>query len=97
MVRERGLSRHTIRIRCWQLEQFLARFWEQHRPFSEVCIADIDAAIARNGDQDGYARTSIKAYATALRTFFRYAEQRGWCTPGLAAAIMSPRLLSVSL
>lgn len=94
MVRERGLSRHTIRIRCWQLEQFLARFWEQHRPFSEVCIADIDAAIARKGDQDCYARTSIKAYATALRTFFRYAEQRGWCTPGLAAAIMSPRLFA---
>jgi integrase/recombinase XerD len=94
MVRERGLSRHTIRIRCWQLEQFLARFWEQHRPFSEVCIADIDAAIARKGDQDCYARTSIKAYATALRTFFRYAEQRGWCIPGLAAAIMSPRLFA---
>jgi len=94
MVRERGLSPHTMRIRCWHLEQFLARFWEQHRPFSDVCIADIDAAIARKGDQDCYARTSIKAYATVLRTFFRYAEQRGWCAPGLAAAIMSPRLFT---
>jgi len=94
MVRERGLSPHTIRIHCWHLEQFLARFWEQHRCFREISIADIDAAIARKGDQDCYARTSIKAYASALRSFFRYAEQRGWCAHGLAAAIMSPRLFA---
>jgi integrase/recombinase XerD len=94
MVRERGLSRHTIRTRCWYLEQFLGRFWQQQRPFYEVSIADIDAAIARKGDQDGYARASIKSYATALRAFFRYAEQRGWCTAGLAAAVMSPRLFA---
>ena len=94
MVRERGLSPHTIRIHCWYLEQFLARFWEQHRCFREISIGDIDAAIARKGDQDCYARTSIKGYASALRSFFRYAEQRGWCAHGLAAAIMSPRLFA---
>ena len=27
-----------------------------------------------------------------LRAFFRYAETRGWCRPGLAAAITSPRV-----
>src|ERR1700722_14277111 len=70
MVRERGLSPQTIRIRSWDLEQFWARIWEQHRPFSERCIADIDAAIARKGDQDGFARASIKVSATALRAFF---------------------------
>jgi hypothetical protein len=53
MVRERGLSQHTIRIRCWHLAQFLERFWEQHRVLNEVTIADIDAVIARKGDQDG--------------------------------------------
>jgi len=94
MVRERGLSRHTIRIRCWYLEQFLDRFWQLQRPFAKIGIGDIDAAIARKGDQDAYARASIKGYATALRAFFRYAEQRGWCTPGLAAAIMAPRLFA---
>jgi site-specific recombinase XerD len=92
MARERGLAQDTIRIRCWHLEQFLNRFWKQHRPFNQITIADIDAAIARKGNQDGYSRTSIKSYATALRAFFRYAEQRGWCNPGMATAIMSPRL-----
>jgi integrase/recombinase XerD len=94
VLRERGLSRYTVRTRCWYLEQFLCRFWQDHRCFREISIADIDAAVARKGDQDGYARTSIKGYTGALRSFLRYAEQRGWCTPGLAAAIMSPRLFA---
>jgi integrase/recombinase XerD len=91
---ERGLSRHTIRIRCWHLEQFLDRYWQQHHSFNEISIVDIDTAIARKGEQDSYARASIKSYVTALRSFFRYAEQRGWCRQGLAAAIMSPRLFA---
>ena len=91
MTHERGLSPHTIRGRRWVLEQFLSRFWQQQRPFDQIEIGDIDVAIAHKGEQDGYARTSIQAYANVLRSFFRYAEHRGWCAPGLAAAIRSPR------
>jgi integrase/recombinase XerD len=29
-----------------------------------------------------------------LRVFFRYAEQRGWCSRGLATAIMCPRIFA---
>jgi len=94
MIRERGLSQHTVRIRCWHVEQFLNRFWERHGSFDEVTIADIDAAVARKGNQDGYARTSIQNCINSLRAFFRYAEQRGWCRPGLAAAIMSVHLFA---
>jgi integrase/recombinase XerD len=92
MLREKGLSQYTIRIRCWYVEQFLSRYWEQGRSFDLVSIADIDAAIARKGTQDGYTRKSIQGYVNALRAFFRYAEQRGWCRSGLTAAIMAPRL-----
>lgn len=94
MTRDRGLARDTVRIHCWHLGQFLERFWQQQRPFGDISICDIDAAIARKGEQDCYARTSIAHYVAALRVFFRYAEQRGWCAPGLAAAIMSPRLFA---
>ena len=94
MVREKGLSEHTARSRRWHLEQFLDRFWEQHQSLDEVSIGDIDAAIARKGEQDGYRRTSIQSYVNALRAFFRYAEQRAWCRPGLAAGIMSVRLFA---
>src|SRR5258708_29620261 len=89
MVRERGLSQHTIRIRCWHLTQFLERFWEQHQALNEVTIADIDAAIARKGDRDGYARTSIQNYTNTLRALFRYAEQRFCGHTRLSAATMS--------
>ena len=94
MTREKGLSQYTVRIRCWHVEQFLSRFWERHRSFDEVTIADIDTAVARKGDQDGYARTSIQNCINSLRAFFRYAEHRGWCRPGLAAAIMSVHLFA---
>jgi integrase/recombinase XerD len=94
MVREKGLSPCTVRIRCWHVGQFLDRFWERHRSFDEVTIADIDGAIARKGHQDGYTRTSIQNYVNALRAFVRYAEQRGWCRSGLAAAMMSPHLFA---
>jgi integrase/recombinase XerD len=94
MIREKGLSPHTVRIRCWHVEQFLRRFWEQRQSFKEVTIADLDAAVSRKGNQDGYARTSIQTYINALRAFFCYAEQHGWCRPGLAAAIMSVHLFA---
>lgn len=94
MTHERGLSPHTMRSRCWVLDEFLSRFWQQQCPFHQIEIGDIDAAIVRKGEQDGYARTSMQAYATVLRSFFRYAEHRGWCAPGLATAIRSPRLFA---
>lgn len=92
MLREKGLSQHTIRIRCWHVKQFLERFWERHQSLDEVTIADVDSAVARKRDQDGYARTSIQNCINSLRAFFRYAEQRDWCRTGLAAAIMSVHL-----
>lgn len=94
MIRDRGLARATVRIYCWYLGQFLERFWQQQRPFGDISIRDIDAAIARKSEQDGYARISIAHYVAALRVFFRYAEQRRWCAHGLAAAIMSPHLFA---
>jgi site-specific recombinase XerD len=90
------LSPHTLRLRCWHLEQFLNRFGQHQRPFHQISLTDIDAAITRKGEQDGDARTSMKAYVTALRSFFRYAESRGWCAPGVAATIMSPRLFAAA-
>src|SRR5438128_11112932 len=72
MLREKGLSQHTVRIRCWHIEQFLQRFWEQHRSLDEVTIAHIDAAIARKGDQDGYARTSIQNCINSITQFERF-------------------------
>ncbi len=91
---DRGLAQSTIRIHRWHIGQFLNRYEQQNRPFRDICIRDIDAAIARKGEQDFYSRVSIAHYVGALRVFFRYAEQRRWCSRGLAAAIMHPRIFA---
>jgi integrase/recombinase XerD len=94
LSRDRGLAQATIRIHRWHIEQFFDRYWQNNRPFSDICIRDIDAAISRKGEQDFYSRVSIANYVGVLRVFFRYAEQRGWCSRGLAAAIMCPRVFA---
>lgn len=92
MEHERGWSPQTIRTRCTLLTAFLRRVCGPHRSLSDLTIADIDQAIARKRSADGCARVTVQAYASVLRAFFRYAETRGWCMPGLAAAIISARV-----
>jgi integrase/recombinase XerD len=91
MHQERGLSPLTIHTRCGRVSEFLGRFCTGDRTLEALSIVDIDAAIAQKGAQ-GCTRTSIQTYALVLRAFFRYAEMRGWCKPGVAAAIMPPRV-----
>lgn len=91
MKLERGLSPETIRHRCLQVEDFLNRICDSH-PLNQMTISQIDEALAQKGIRDGYGRRTIQTYASALRSFFRYAEVRGWCRHGLADAIRAPRV-----
>jgi hypothetical protein len=61
------LAQSTVRLHRWYIAQFLERFWQQKRSFDSMCIRDIDAAIARKGEQQSYCRTSIAHYVGALR------------------------------
>ncbi|HEY5869068.1 MAG TPA: tyrosine-type recombinase/integrase [Candidatus Tectomicrobia bacterium] len=92
MAHERGWSPQTIRTRCLGITAFLRRVCGPHRPLRTVTIADIDHALGMKHRADGCARVTVQAYASVLRAFFRYGETRGWCTPGLAAAITAPRV-----
>jgi len=74
------------------VEDFLQWFFRNHGSLHQLTITDLDEAIARKGRDDGYARPTIGRYASTLRTFVRYAESRGWCSQGLAAGIVSPRV-----
>jgi site-specific recombinase XerD len=91
MIRERGLSRHTLDIQCWIINDFLSRSCDRNHPLNELSVARIDEAIALKGSRDGYTRRSIRHYAESLRSFLRYAERLEWC-PGLAIAVKAPRL-----
>jgi site-specific recombinase XerD len=87
---EKGLSPMTIRSECGHVGQFLGRHCTDGLQLATISIRQIDEAIAQKGSQDHCTRASIKFYADSLRAFFRYAEQKDWCRPGLAAAIMAP-------
>ena len=93
MESERGLSSITIRNYCWHVKKSL-RWCENHnRSLFTVQIPDIDTFLARSGD-NGWTRVSVAKSANVLKTFFRYAGQRGWSPPAIALAIQSPRLFS---
>jgi site-specific recombinase XerD len=89
---EKGLSEETIRTRRWYVEDFLGWFLRDHNSLHQITIPDVDEAMARKGRDDGYARLSVRAYASSLRAFLRYAESRGWCPRGLAAFVASSRV-----
>lgn len=93
MGEERGLSPRTIHARGWHVEKFLQWLGEQSRSFTQVVIEDIDTYLDLQG-QHGWSRVSVATTAKALRAFFRYAEQRGWCAVGIAAGIVGPRVFT---
>jgi site-specific recombinase XerD len=92
MQSERGLSPATVYTRCLRVEEFLARYCADPGALGQMTMVQIDAAIAEKGVRDRCTRASIRTYAYVLRSFFRYAETRGWCGHGLAAGIVSPRV-----
>src|SRR5207248_3306897 len=50
--------------------------------------------LARKVHEHGYARTTVRTWASAIRPFLRFAEVQGWCRPGLADTIKTPRRYS---
>jgi site-specific recombinase XerD len=56
-----------------------------------VRLRDVDDFLVFKGT-NGWSRKTARGYADTLRTFFRYAQQRSWCKPGIAEGIISPRL-----
>lgn len=88
---ERGLSPVTISTRCERMKWFFESLQPHQDTLREVSVIDVEAFIERKGNQ-GWKRSSLSCLASSLRSFFRYAEGQGWCAPGIAAVIKSPRL-----
>jgi site-specific recombinase XerD len=92
MEKDRGLSPATIEHHCHSVRPFLDRLLTQHGSLDLIGVADIDSLLAQKVNEHHYARVSVRGYASSLRSFFRYAEMRGWCGGGIAASIMAPRV-----
>ena len=90
MSGEHGWSDATIEGCCRTVDRFFIWLDETGVDLASVGITMIDEVIARYHAR-GYSRSTIHLYAQQLRAFFRFAEQQGWCTPGLAGGILPPR------
>ncbi len=92
MKEDRGLSPATIKGCCSAVRPFLIRLLDGRRSFQTITVSDVDSLLAQKVNEEHYARRSVRDYASSLRSFFRYAEKRGWCRVGIAASIMAPRV-----
>lgn len=92
MAQDQGFSSATIEYRCKSVRPFLEQLLEKNGSLEMIRVADIDSILAAKVNVEHYARISIRAYASSLRSFFRFAELRGWCSPGMATSIMAPRV-----
>jgi len=92
MKEDRGFSPTTVEYRCRSVRPLLARLLEEKRSLKTITVSEVDALLVQKVSKEHYARVSIRGYASSLRSFFRYAEMRGWCPAGIAASIMAPRV-----
>jgi integrase/recombinase XerD len=88
---ERGLSPRTIHNRRWHAQAFLCWLSAQGSRIGAMRLEQVDAFVALRRMQ-GWSRVSIATFASALRSFLRYAGDQGWCEKSLAAGIEGPRL-----
>jgi integrase/recombinase XerD len=93
-VRERGLSPQTVAYDSRAIHEFLAQIEEADFQLKNLTVAQVDELLVKKVRDEGYARATIQRWASALRRFFRFAEGHGWCSRGLAAAIMAPRVFT---
>ena len=92
MEEDRGLSPATVKGCCSSVRPFLIQLLDGRRSLQTITVSDVDSLLAQKVNEEHYARVSIRDYASSLRSFFRYAEMRGWCPVGIAASIMAPRV-----
>lgn len=93
-LHERGLSPTTIEASRRQITQFLRWYGELEQPLEQIRATDIDAYLA-DGHHRGWSRITVHNVAGALRAFFRYGAQQGWCTVNLADTIRGPRIYAL--
>ncbi len=87
---EQGLSASTITFRHEEVLNFLSSIGRPTVLLSSISIGEVDSYLAHQG-RHGWSRRSLRTLADALRSFFRYAQAKGWAC-GVAEAIEAPPL-----
>lgn len=84
-----GYLSASIRASSLPTLRFLVWVSERHGHLSAIRQSDVDTFLDE-GRRRGWAHQTVKCNCQALRTFFRYAEQRGWSYEGLSRTIKAP-------
>lgn len=74
-------------------KSFLLWATARHVELKTISMLDIDEFM-QQGRASGWSNRTVKFKSQALRTFFRYAERRGWSFRGLSKTIKAPVVCS---
>lgn len=83
-------SEASHRSARWQVGRFLAYLEQQEIALAAIEARHTDAYFQFMAPR--WSRASLRTSATMLRSWFVHCERRGWVRPGLAAAILLPRI-----
>jgi len=86
---ERCLSLSTVLRRRRTVRAFLTWLVGRKKPLREATADDV-SLFFRFRSPGRWQRSTIALYVDSLRSFFRFAESKNWCIPGVAAAIDAP-------
>src|SRR3990167_401349 len=92
MRHEQGLSEVTIKSRRYILQDFLININQKRKTFIELTPLMVDEVLGKKYHIDGYSRRGVQSYASIIRSFLRYAENKTWCQKNLANSIKAPRV-----
>jgi len=94
LVHIRGYSTMTTDSRYKVLKKAFRLLGKQCRELSQVTPMHIDGIITGLNQEGKISRQSVADLASILRSFFQYAERKGWCTGNIANSIKAPRIYS---
>ena len=92
---ERGYTENTLLTRASALRLFFNWLTARGCSLAEVRPETIAAYFAEHKER-GWSPATIVMYAQSLCCFFRFAEQRGWCFPGIDSTIEKPYIYALS-
>jgi integrase/recombinase XerD len=89
MRHELGYLPSTIQSLASPIRGFLTWASSRQLELSSIALCDLDDFLTE-GKAKGWQPRTVSGQCQALRSFFRYAERRGWNQNGLSKAIKAP-------
>jgi integrase/recombinase XerD len=88
-MRERGLAPESVRGYGQRVSRFLVWCVKNQVSLSTIRLVDVDTYFE---EKRTWQPVTVASVCQGLRAFFRFAEERGWCPPGLQRGILKPRV-----